>query len=245
MISLNKARQKGNKRGSAGFSGSSRKVHAKLDAKVVAEPVAKTVAETVAETVARTKETGGGISGMSPDVENTGKLTFDDTRQEAGINRQGSERTKKRTETGTERGRFELMQYIHGFIALVLVLLAVIHIPFPEPFAWLPYSVAAALALITLKSDISIPVSRVLAIATTGMMFFFFALFFLVVPTLKAGWYTTQYGWAAVCLLLSAFVMIPILSDYSCRLKAECREARAARRTAFFSVPSHINPESR
>ena len=143
------------------------------------------------------------------------------------------------------RGRFEFMQYIHGFIACVLVLLAVIHIPFPEPLAWLPYSVAAALALITLKSDISIPVSRVLAIATTGMMFFFFALFFLVVPTLKAGWYTTQYGWAAVCLLLSAFVMIPILSDYSCRLKAECREARAARRTAFFSVPSHINPESR
>lgn len=143
------------------------------------------------------------------------------------------------------RGRFELMQYIHGFIACLLVLLAVIHIPFPEPLAWLPYSVAAALALITLKSDLSIPVSRVLAIATTGMMFFFFALFFLVVPTLKAGWYTTQYGWAAVCLLLSAFVMIPILSDYSCRLKADCREARAARRTAFFSVPSHINPESR
>ena len=145
----------------------------------------------------------------------------------------------------TKRGRFDFMQYIHGFIACVLVLLALIHIPFPEPFAWLPYSIAAALAVITLKSEISIPVSRVLAIATTGMMFFFFALFFLVVPTLKAGWYTTQYGWAAVCLLLCAFVMIPILSDYSCRLKADCREARAARRSSFFSVPSHINPESR
>lgn len=151
------------------------------------------------------------------------------------------------TDVGYEqkRGRFDFMQYIHGFIACVLVLLALIHIPFPEPFAWLPYSIAAVLAVITLKSDLSIPVSRVLAIATTGMMFFFFALFFLVAPTLKAGWYTTQYGWAAVCLLLSAFVMIPILSDYSCRLKAECREARAAQRNSFFSVPSHINPESR
>lgn len=144
-----------------------------------------------------------------------------------------------------QRGRFDVMQYIHGFIACVLVLLALIHIPFPEPFAWLPYSIAAVLAFLTLKSEISIPLSRVLAIATTGMMFFFFALFFLVVPTLKADWYTSQYGWAAVGLLLSAFVMIPILSDYSCRLKADCREARAARRSAFFSVPSHIHPESR
>ena len=167
---------------------------------------------------------------------NAGANTYEKRREDLGSAE--GERTKK-------RGRFELMQYIHGFIACLLVLLAVIHIPFPEPLAWLPYSVAAALALITLKSDISIPVSRVLAIATTGMMFFFFALFFLIVPTLEANWYTTQYGWAAVCLLLSAFVMIPILSDYSCRLKADCREARAARRTAFFSVPSHINPESR
>jgi len=143
------------------------------------------------------------------------------------------------------RGQIGFMQYIHGFIACVLVLLALIHIPFPEPLAWLPYTVAAVLALITLKPELSIPVSTVLAIATAGMMFFFFALFFLVVPTLEANWYTTQYGWAAVCLLLSAFVMIPILSEYSCRLKAECREARAARRSAFFSVPSHIRPESR
>ena len=188
-----------------------------------------------------------------PGIARAGTDSTDSTDSKDKSRRHGSQRGAGRDagqlqEHGrgaSGRGRFELMQYIHGFIACVLVLLALIHIPFPEPFAWLPYSVAAALALITLKSEISIPVSRVLAIATTGMMFFFFALFFLVVPTLKANWYTTQYGWAAVCLLLSAFVMIPILSDYSCRLKAPCREARAARRTAFFSVPSHINPESR
>ena len=234
---MNKARRKGNKRGIAGFAA-----------------------------VSRDNEIGDGtrikraqIAGKTGSGKGTDKGSGEDktdTRQDAGSNSQGRIRTKstnestkdgteKRTDKSTERGRFELMQYIHGFIAVLLVLLAVIHIPFPEPFAWLPYSIAAALAVLTLKSEISIPVSRVLAIATTGMMFFFFALFFLVVPTLKAGWYTTQYGWAAVCLLLSAFVMIPILSDYSCRLKADCREARAARKTAFFSVPSHINPESR
>lgn len=146
---------------------------------------------------------------------------------------------------GNNRGRFGYMQYIHGFIGCVLLVLALIHIPFPEPLAWLPYSAAAVLALITMKSELSMAISRVLAIATAAMMFFLFALFFLVVPTLEADWYMTQYGWAAVCLILSAFLMIPILSDYSCRLKADCMEARAARRTAFFSVPNDVHPESR
>jgi len=47
---------------------------------------------------------------------------------------------------------------------------------------------------------------------------------------------------AAVCRILAAFLMIPVLSDYSCRLKKDCVEAREARRNAFFSVPSHIRP---
>lgn len=148
-------------------------------------------------------------------------------------------------ELDIDRGRFGYMQYIHGLLGCVLAVLALIHIPFPEPFAWLPFTLASALAFITMKPALSLGFSRILAIATAGMMFFFFALFFLVAPTLEADWYRTQYGWSAVCLILSAFVMIPILSEYSCRLKADCMEARAARRTAFFSVPGHIRPESR
>ncbi len=144
-----------------------------------------------------------------------------------------------------DRGRFGYMQYIHGLLGCVLAVLALIHIPFPKPFAWLPFALASVLAFITLKPALSMGLSRILAISTAGMMFFFFALFFLIVPTLEVDWYRTQYGWAAVCLILSAFVMIPILSEYSCRLKADCMEARAARRTAFFSVPAHIRPESR
>lgn len=137
------------------------------------------------------------------------------------------------------------MQYIHGLIGCILVVLALIHVPYPAPFAWAPYAGAAALAFITLQHEIGIAVSRLLAIITAGLMFFFFALFFLAVPRLEADWYTSQYGWAAVCLILSAFLMIPILSDFSCRLKKECVEAREARRTAFFSAPSHIRPHGR
>ena len=137
------------------------------------------------------------------------------------------------------------MQYFHGFIGCVLALLALIHVPYPAPFAWLPYAAAAFLGFITIKPELSLGLSRLLAIATAGLMFFFFAWFFLMVPRLEADWYANQAGWFAVCTLLGAFLMIPILSDYSCRLKADCREARAARRTAFFSVPSHIHPEGR
>lgn len=143
------------------------------------------------------------------------------------------------------RGRFGFMQYIHGFIGLLLVMMALIHVPFPDPLQWLPYAVAAALAFLTLSRNLSTGISRVLAICSTAMMFFFFALFFLLVPRLEADWYTTQYGWSAVCRILGAFLMIPILSDYSCRLKKECLEAREARRTAFFSVPSNVRPHGR
>ncbi len=130
------------------------------------------------------------------------------------------------------------MHYINGLIGFVLVLLGLIHVPHPMPLSWLPYICGAALALITLKSDIAIPLARVLAIATAGLMFFFFAGFFVVAPELSADWYTEQTGWLAVARLSAAFVMLPILSNYSCRLKAEGREAMAHERRTFFSAPN-------
>ncbi|MFV2089046.1 MAG: hypothetical protein ACC642_00170 [Pseudomonadales bacterium] len=137
------------------------------------------------------------------------------------------------------------MQYINGFIGLVLVLFAVVQVAHPTPLAWLPYAGASILAFITLKPEISLGLARILAISTTAMMFFFFAGFFVVAPKLAADWYMHQAGWAAVCLILSAFAMIPLLSEYSCRLKKDCRDARAARRSAFFAVPGHIPTENR
>ena len=135
------------------------------------------------------------------------------------------------------------MLYLNGLIGCIFLLIALLHVPHPMPFTWVPYLGAAMLALITLKREISDALSRALAVITTLTMFFFFAGFFVIVPKLAADWYRHQEGWEAVCLILAAFAMIPILSDYSCRLKAECREARQAhRRRAFFSVPSHIPP---
>jgi hypothetical protein len=135
------------------------------------------------------------------------------------------------------------MQYLNGLIGITFVVISLIHAPLPDPFSWVPYAIASVLAFISLKTDISLPISRVLAIGTTVLMFIFFAGFFVVVPSLDADWYLHQDGWEAVTRILGAFAMIPILSDYSCRLKAECREARMRRgRHAFFSVPDHIRP---
>ena len=134
------------------------------------------------------------------------------------------------------------MLYLGGLIGCVFVLIASLHVPHPMPFAWVPYLGAAALALFTLKRDISDAVARALALLTTLAMFFFFAGFFALAPKLAADWYQHQEGWSAVCLLLCAFAMIPILSNYSCRLKADCSKAPAEHRRAFFSIPGHIPP---
>ena len=132
------------------------------------------------------------------------------------------------------------MPYLSGIVGCVFVLIALLHVPHPMPFAWVPYAIAGALALIALKRETPDAVVRALAVATTATMFFFFAGFFVVAPKLAADWYQHQEGWAAVCLILSAFAMIPVLSDYSCRLKADCHRLPAKTRLAFFSVPGHI-----
>jgi O-antigen ligase len=134
------------------------------------------------------------------------------------------------------------MLYLNGAIGVIFIVIALLHAPHPDPFSWAPYLGAALLALVSCRREISMGIARALAILTMVSMFYFFAAFFVHVPRLAADWYQHQEGWNAVCEILAAFAMIPILSDFSCRLKAECREARAARR-AFFSVPSDIQPQ--
>lgn len=162
--------------------------------------------------------------------------------------RDGSRRDRfhRNTDTNaqTDRGWYGYMQYINALIGCLFVVIALVYALHPNPLAWAPYSAAAVLSLITLKPEISIAFSRVLAISTTALMFFFFAGFFLLVPKLAADWYTNQTGWEAVFRIFGAFAMIPILSDYSCRLKAECAEARLHARRAFFSAPDHVRPNN-
>lgn len=140
------------------------------------------------------------------------------------------------------------MQYVYGTIGVIFSVLALLHVPHPTPGLWVPYSGGAILAFLNLVPSMSTLVARALAIAATALLFFFFAGFFMEVPKLETGWYQSQEGWSAVSLLVAAFTLIPVLSDYSCRCKADCREARAeSRQTShrgFFSAPQHSRPRS-
>jgi len=132
------------------------------------------------------------------------------------------------------------MKYFHGLVGIIFVVLALLHVPHPSPYIWVPYAAAATLTFITLFPHLNIVLSRILAIATTILLFFFFSSFFMDVPKLAADWYQRQEGWAAVSMLFGAFVMLSILSDYSCRCKAERREKREQRSREFFSAPNEV-----
>ena len=75
----------------------------------------------------------------------------------------------------------------------------------------------------------------------TGLMFFYFAAFFSMAMHFNEHWYHSGLALDAIGLLFSAFAMIAVLSEYSCRLKADCLERREEKRRAFFSVPQHID----
>lgn len=149
--------------------------------------------------------------------------------------------------TITAAARVRGMRCLQGFAAVTFVVLALLHMPHPSPYLWLPYAAGAVLAVLTLVPKLMVMLSRLLAVAATALMFFLFAGFFMEVPKLEAGWYQSQEGWAAVSRLLAAFLLIPLLSAFSCRCKAECRESRAAARgghknSGFFTAPEQSRP---
>jgi hypothetical protein len=142
------------------------------------------------------------------------------------------------------------MQYVYAVIALLFVVIALLHVPHPSPWLWLPYALGAALAGVALISNLSIMLSRLLAIGATALMFFFFAGFFMAVPNLSSDWYQSQEGWLVVTRLLGAFTLIPLLSGFSCRCKAEDGVARhrsadaATGSGGFFTAPEQPRPRS-
>ena len=132
------------------------------------------------------------------------------------------------------------MQYINGIIGCVFVVLALLHIGIPDSFFLIVmYTFGAILAFVTLIPEIGLFFSRLLAIATTASMFFYFANFFRMAPELHDNWYVEHL--LAMGTLFGAFFMIPVLAEYSCRLKADCHPALTTKRSAFFSVPQKLD----
>ena len=130
------------------------------------------------------------------------------------------------------------MKSLNGAIGGSLVLLALLHLGVPaRPYMLIGmYCCGAALAFITLAPRLGQWSARILAVCATASMLFFFAGFFQVAPRLGEEWYAVHLP--ALGQLIAAFAMIPVLSEYSCLMKADCVEARKAK--GFFSVPERL-----
>ncbi len=117
------------------------------------------------------------------------------------------------------------MRYVNGFIGLALVLIAYLHVGDTDWGIWLPvYGAGGVIALSSLKSEMPDWMVWTCAVLATGMMFGYFSLFFQYAPHLRGDWITQ--GHACSYLLLAGFSMIPVLSEYSRRMKVR-QESRA------------------
>ena len=130
------------------------------------------------------------------------------------------------------------MKCLNAVISAGLVLLALLHLGVPaRPYLLIGmYCCGAALAFITLMPGVGQWSARILAVCATACMLFFFAGFFHMAPNLGDEWYAVHLS--SLGQLIAAFAMLPVLSEYSCLMKADCVQARQARRAkGFFSVP--------
>ena len=136
------------------------------------------------------------------------------------------------------------MSYLNGSIGFGFILLALFHLGVPDAsFLVGSYLFGSLLAFVTLVRHLPLNVVRILALVTTAATFFYFIGFFQMAPHLGNGWYAVHTK--ALGQLLGAFAMIPVLAEYSCRLKADCLEAGAPKRSGFFSVPRKLAKQFR
>ena len=129
------------------------------------------------------------------------------------------------------------MRLILITITLAFLGFAVLQIDDPDSGVWLAIYLAGALVSgAALIDGLPRAVNRVIAVCAMLMMFFYFFGFFELAPTLHGNWWQTETSREALGLLFSAFAMIPVLSCYSCRLKAT-RADKDRRAPAVFSAP--------
>lgn len=124
------------------------------------------------------------------------------------------------------------MRFVNGLAGMALLVIAFNHVGEPDWEIWLPvYAVGSLIALSSLKPGLPVWVVWACAACATAAMFCYFALFFQIAPHLRGDW--ISQGHASTNLLVAAFCMIPVLAEFSRRMKAG-PEAEAA--------PSAVGP---
>ena len=125
-------------------------------------------------------------------------------------------------ETFPDNGR-KIMRYVNGIMAFVLMALAISQIIGPGNISLvLSFAGGSVLALLSLQRSLSLMTARGLAVLSATAMFFYFAGFFRHCPEMSSGWYLLDDAPGLIGLLVAGFAMIPVLSVYSCWMKAEC-----------------------
>ena len=115
------------------------------------------------------------------------------------------------------------MRYVNGVMAIVLMAFAILHLREPgNVLLVLSFAGGSLLALLSLKRSLGLMTARGLAGLSTVAMFFYFAGFFRYCPEMSTGWYMLDKAPGLIGLLVAGFAMIPVLSVYSCWMKAEC-----------------------
>ncbi|MDE0452467.1 MAG: hypothetical protein OXI90_11980 [Gammaproteobacteria bacterium] len=110
------------------------------------------------------------------------------------------------------------MRYVNGMIGVALIVLALSYLSKDDSGLWsLIYGYGALVALLSMRSRVSPLVAWLGAIGATVAMFCYFALFFQMVPHLRGDW--IRHGHESMYLVAAAFSMIPVLANFSCRLK--------------------------
>ena len=125
------------------------------------------------------------------------------------------------------------MRVINLVVGCMLTVFAILHAFIPHHASSVLmlialYGCGAALAFLTWIKDLPKIIARIFALGTTAVMFFYFAGFFTMATHFGAEWYKSAAALEGVGLLVSAFAMIPVLSYYSCVLKADCLESLRA-----------------
>ena len=128
------------------------------------------------------------------------------------------------------------MRYFNGLVGVALLVLVMIHLGSEDWALWSPiYAVGALVALMSLKPQMSLWMAWSGAIIATATMFVYFAFFFQMVPHLRGDW--VAQGHECIYLFIAAFCMIPVLSDFSCRLKGEeCELSKARAKKSLHAV---------
>ncbi|MFK7915633.1 MAG: hypothetical protein AB8B93_17080 [Pseudomonadales bacterium] len=140
------------------------------------------------------------------------------------------------------------MRYLNGVIGGVFLILTLLYAgqgSTAHLTCLTMLALATGLAFTTFVPTLPIALSRVLAVVTVATMFYFFAGFFTMASSFEGQWYKSATAFEAIAFLLSAFCLLAVLSDFSCRLKADCpmSRARKSERKGFFTVPNDLQKQ--